>query len=228
MIDWLAQKLAVAGVKSTWFVTHDGEAIGHLRLRPDLFELGIHPNFLPGSTHGSDQREVLAHMFSIVPGARTMRTHSVYQSGPLLEYIATHTSVRLDSSILLPGHPGLAPVVHYLNGKQLVRLPFFWSDDHELGSPAPKWDLNAYAGVPGYKVMAFHPVHVYLNSSSNAGYLRMKRSGRPLGKMRQDEVDPFVNQGSGARTVFIQLIEYLGMKKNSRNLCDILDESRSR
>jgi hypothetical protein len=51
-IDFVAEILVSRGVKATWFVTHDSPGVRRLRARPDLFELGIHPNFLPGSSHG--------------------------------------------------------------------------------------------------------------------------------------------------------------------------------
>ncbi|HEY8645027.1 MAG TPA: hypothetical protein VIL77_04030 [Gaiellaceae bacterium] len=51
-IDDVAELLIERDVPATWLVTHTSPAIDRLRLRADLFELGIHPNFLPGSTHG--------------------------------------------------------------------------------------------------------------------------------------------------------------------------------
>src|SRR4051794_10356042 len=82
MIDAAAAALVQHGVRATWFVTHASPAIDRLGERPDLFELGIHPNFREGTTHGDDP---IAHLLEIVPGARCARTHSLLQSTPLLE-----------------------------------------------------------------------------------------------------------------------------------------------
>src|SRR5215467_8520985 len=84
MIDHVAGILVEARVRATWFVTHSSDAIDRLREHPDLFELGIHPNFLPGSSHGSSPQEVLQTCMTIVPEAQSFRTHSLVQSTPLL------------------------------------------------------------------------------------------------------------------------------------------------
>jgi peptidoglycan/xylan/chitin deacetylase (PgdA/CDA1 family) len=52
MIDQTARILLEHEVPATWFITHASAAVDRLRDHPELFELGIHPNFLPGSTHG--------------------------------------------------------------------------------------------------------------------------------------------------------------------------------
>ena len=49
-IDLTAGILREREVRATWFVTHESPAVDRLREDSELFELGIHPNFLPGST----------------------------------------------------------------------------------------------------------------------------------------------------------------------------------
>ena len=101
VIDEVASLLKEKRVRATWFVTHESKAIGRLREEPDLFELGIHPNFLPGSSQGSTPAEILTYMNSLVPDAISIRSHTVVQSGPLLAAIATYTNVKVDSSQFL-------------------------------------------------------------------------------------------------------------------------------
>ena len=85
VIDAVAALLIDANVRATWFITHESPALDRLRQRPDLFELGIHPNFFPGSTHGTDPKEILRHCMSLVPEAKSIRTHGLYQSGQIFE-----------------------------------------------------------------------------------------------------------------------------------------------
>lgn len=80
VIEQVARIMIENKVKATWFVTHESEAIERLRENDDLFELGIHPNMLSGSTHGKTEDEVLTHVKKIVPGAISMRTHGLYQT----------------------------------------------------------------------------------------------------------------------------------------------------
>src|SRR4028119_935918 len=79
VIDSVAETLRRARVKCTWFVTHPSPAVDRLRRHPELFELGVHPNFLPGSTQGATAADVLNYCRRLVPDARSMRTHSLVQ-----------------------------------------------------------------------------------------------------------------------------------------------------
>lgn len=67
MIDFVAEGLTQRRVRATWFVTHASPAVEWLREHPDLFELGIHPNFAPGSTQGDSPEAVLRHCLRLEP-----------------------------------------------------------------------------------------------------------------------------------------------------------------
>lgn len=202
-IDYAAEMLVRAGVRATWFVTHDSPATRRLRDHPGLFELGIHPNFLPGSTHGANEDEVLRHCMSLVPGARVMRTHGLVQTSNLLLKVVEQTSVRVDASLLLPHGRGLAPVAyHWGSGRHLVRVPYMWEDDFEALRPAPRWDLHALIDEwDGLAVLDFHPIHVYLNSSDMTAYGKVRRLGH-LSALVEAVVKKHVCVGAGAGTAF--------------------------
>ena len=102
MIDFAAEALAARRVCATWFVTHSSPAVDRLRQHPKLFELGIHPNFQPGSTHGKEWAEVLDHCMGLVPDATSMRTHDLFQSTKLLDMIITQTPIITDLTLFLP------------------------------------------------------------------------------------------------------------------------------
>lgn len=103
--DWIIEEVASIlidnRVKATWFVTHASPAIEKLRQMPDLFELGIHPNCLSGSTQGNTEDEVLSHMKEIVPEAISMRTHGLYQTSNFLMKAVRDYGIEIDVSILL-------------------------------------------------------------------------------------------------------------------------------
>ena len=124
-IDFAANLLIEAQVRATWFVTHNSPAVDRLRQHPNLFELGIHPNFLPGTTHGKTEAEILSHCMGLVPQSSTVRTHGLVQWSNLLEKIIDETSVKVDVSLFLPHATALEPLVYYWeNGKELIRLPY--------------------------------------------------------------------------------------------------------
>jgi hypothetical protein len=179
MVDAVADRLAAAGVPATWFATHAGPALERLRARADLFELGIHPNFRPGSTHGATSAEVLDHMMALVPEAVSARAHGVVQSGALLHELVARTPVRIDSTTFLPDMPHVRPLPQHTPHGTLVRVPFVWSDDYEPLRPAPT-DWDELLGRPGLQVVLFHPVHVCADGRLFAALLERAAGARRL------------------------------------------------
>jgi hypothetical protein len=202
-IDLTAAILTEHRVRTTWFVTHASVAIDRLR-ENDLFELGIHPNFLPGSTHGADEASVLAHCLALVPEAVSMRTHGLYQSTPLLSRVMHDTPIELDASLFLPGATNVAPIRYAYGGGSLLRVPYVWEDDVAMENG--EWDVDAVLARPGLTVLDFHPVHVALNSTSMGSYRALLERG-PLQEAREDEAP--VTDGRGTRTFLESLADRL-------------------
>lgn len=174
MIDEVARTLLRYKVKATWFATHGSPAIRKLSDHSSLFEVGLHPNFQSGSSHGSDPDEVLSHMLELFHEATSMRTHGLYQSTRLLEKAAVEYGVNVDVSLLLPGAWHLAPHVLPFERGSMLRLPCLWEDDIEMLQPRPRWSFDERFLGPGLVILAFHPVHIVLNSQDLAGYRALK------------------------------------------------------
>lgn len=210
VIDAVAARLLAGRVHATWFVTHQSPAVDRLRDHGELFELGLHPNFLPGSSQGADAGAVVAACMAMVPGATSMRTHALMQSTPLLELVLQETSVRTDVSIFLPHATGVAPIEYWWLGRSLTRIPYVWEDDFEIERPQPVWDLGPMLAQPGVRVFDFHPIHVYLNSSTLAAYQSLKRRVPVITAATPSVIDDLVETGAGAGTAFNSLIAALG------------------
>ena len=212
VIDSVAQILIERRAKATWFVTHASAAIERLAGHRDLFELGIHPNMLPGSTHGRTEDEVMAHMATLVPGAVTMRTHGLYQTSNFLVKAAKDYGILNDVSLFLPRAPHLQP--HRINwgGAALWRIPYFWEDDSEMYEDDPIWALSdGRLQVSGLRVFDFHPIHVALNTERFARYDTLK-SVRPLQSWDEQFVAEHARHGDGPRRLFIELADALAGK----------------
>jgi hypothetical protein len=221
-IAWLANHLIERQVRSTWFVTHPSEQIERLRTRPDLFELGIHPNFLPGSTQGDSPAAVLDYCRQLVPEATCVRTHRLVQSTPLLTQIMRLGYIRADVSLFLPATPHLRPVPVSLEGYTLWRIPYLWEDDYEMHSHAPCWDLARHLQIgEGLKVFNFHPVHVYLNSADLAPYEALKQRETPLAKTSAAEMRDHIYSGAGTRNLLEELVAYLAAGPRSYCIRDL-------
>ena len=223
IIDDIASVLQAKEVRATWLVTHPCAAVDRLRARPDLFELGVHPNFLPGSTQGSTPAEILSYVKSIVPDAISVRTHAVVQSGPILAAIIS-AGLKLDSSLFLPGMPGIRPVKFWSRGVSLLRAPFFWSDDHEMEKREPDWRLKSLLNVEGLKIFNFHPIHFYLNATDIKSYAALKRRCPRLSELTAEVAEPHVRKGAGVRTLFSELTDHLAVKSSSKCLRDVYAE----
>lgn len=229
MILAAAERLVEAGVPSTWYVTHRSLALEYLRERPDLFDLGIHPNFMQGSTHGLTSTEVLTHCMEIVPEARSIRTHGLYQSTPLLAEVLKHTPLEADSSLFVPHATGLEAVEYWFEGRRLYRIPYFWEDDLEMRRPVPCWSpKQLLAGHRGLRVFDFHPIHIYLNSPNMDGYERLKSAVPILREATPEDAAPYVHDGAGAGTLFDSLLAYVSMEHGSQlvTVADICDSFR--
>ncbi|MBL8678988.1 MAG: hypothetical protein JNK05_07470 [Myxococcales bacterium] len=220
-IDFAADLLATAGAKATWFVTHASPAVDRLRQRPDLFELGIHPNFLPRSSHGTTPEEVLDYCMKLVPDAVSMRTHSLVQSTPLLATVLARTPVRCDATMLLSHAKRTEPFEYQWGGTTMLRVPYHWEDDIEMIRDVPKFSLDDAIAGEGLRVFDFHPIHVFLNSADMKPYEGLKSAVKPLNEATLEAMQPFVYNGAGSRTVFEALAKYAGAHGGGERIGDI-------
>ena len=201
-IDWapddiiinIAEQLVEAKIKSTWFVTHDTPILDFFRSRKDLFSLGIHPNFLKGTTQGSSEEEIINNLMTIVPEAKVIRTHAVFQYGKLLSKIVNLTPIRIDSSIFLPEMKNIEAVEHLTPYGTLKRLPIFWADDYELLKEKSEWQPSKYFLHSGYKLFLFHPIHVFLNTKNMKQYIDYKHNKSILFKNKNKGTNIFFNR----------------------------------
>ena len=209
MIEYVANELIRAQVKATWFVTHASPAVEMIRRRKDLFEIGIHPNCLPGSTHGRSEDEVLRHLKKIAPEAISMRTHALYQSSLFLVKASKDYGISIDVSLFLPRTPNL--VQHYFRcqGANLWRIPYFWEDDVEMFEEDSIWALSdPRLHVKGLKVFNFHPVYIVLNTNKFSVYEKLKRE-KPIHTWNLDFIRPHISNNHGPKTFFLELVDYL-------------------
>ena len=214
-IKFVADELYRKKIKSTWFVTHASPAIEELK-KNELIELGIHPNFLPNSSHGKTTNEILQNLLKIIPNAKCIRTHGLYNSSYLYREIARNETLENDSSILMPEIPDLKPHTLYFEdaGSPLTRVPIFWEDDIEMYNPKKSWDFkNTKYHVNGMKIFNFHPLHIFVNSNNMDIWNALKDISN-LDKLDQNVVNEYVNKDSkGVKDLFEEICEYISSKQ---------------
>jgi len=217
-IDWspdfiirdVSEILTKNNVRATWLITHKSPILHELQ-KNSLFELGIHPNFLPNSTQGDDPDSILKNLMNIVPKAKSIRTHELMQHGSLLLKFKKY-GIENDLSLFLEKTRNLEP--HFSNFYKLYRFPCFWSDAAEIVEDS-NWSLDEPTyHVPGLKIFCFHPIHIYLNTRNWEKYNLMKNT---LGysSINEKTIEEFINKNNpGTRTFFEEIVSLLRSKKS--------------
>jgi len=187
-----------AGIKATFFITHKSDILKDLI--EDGHELGIHPNFLVGSSQGDTPEKAIEFLLNIVPEARALRTHALVQSSPLLQLIfSKFPQLKYDFSILMYNFPFIGKFNWQFEGTQFKRLNYNWEDDAAFYHEGFKWNCLYFPGK--LNIYDFHPIHVHLNSKDITPYNALKKSLTiPLSDIGAKHLTEFINPDYGAQT----------------------------
>jgi hypothetical protein len=191
-----------AEVKATWFVTHQTPLLDRLRDNPK-FELGIHPNFNPfldGSTDGSglSAEKVVDQLMDIVPEAKTVRSHSLFQSEKLVDIFKLVGLTHI-SNFFVPHGSGLNTKPFNIWNEMII-VPHCWQDNVALKMPIQFPTADEI--VKGFHVFNFHPIHIFLNTESMDRYERTR-----LIHHKPKELIKYRYQGCGTRDRLIEILE---------------------
>jgi hypothetical protein len=215
-VDWVPDPvlahdldtIAAAGVRATLFATHATPVLTDIQ--HEAVEVALHPHF----NRGDDLDLPLSELKDAYPGARGARSHGLTVSSRMLLRYVAH-GLEYESNVFLPGHPGLQPVRRF---EQLVSIPFYWSDDKHLERGRP-CDVEALGlDASGLKVLNFHPIHVYMNTTSPEHYASFKADYQDVDALarRRDGDAP------GIGRLFALVLAELGRRGEARlTLADV-------
>jgi len=207
-LDWASEYcvevfLAVAGrfkLRPTVFVTHES-AVLRRAAADGRVELGIHPNFLAGSSHGEGIAPIITHVLGLVPQAMAVRCHR-HLVDPEIEVALAAHGLRIDSNTCGHLQPGLAAATLATG---LLRLPVFFEDDCHWGVPR-SWQFTHHRAAffsPGLKILNFHPFMLALNAPDAAFYRRHK----PLiPTLTAEEAHRLRHEGQGTATFLLEAL----------------------
>ena len=193
------------GVPLTPFLTHPSEYLTNRYATRDAVsrgDVGLHPNFLPGSTQGATVDEVITTTKALWPDAVSFRSHCFYDDTRMVRRMA-ESGFRYDSNLFAFLQPMLAPL---LTVAQTVRLPVFWEDDVHSGNQL-SWDagiLRAAFETPGLKIVNVHPLRVALNVPDEGFH----ESHRRLWNAVDVDARAEAFRGKGTRTYLAELFAY--------------------
>lgn len=211
------------GVRATFFCTHEGiDVKGHERALHPNFRRSRNPSALqvdPAATDREFYSAVLSRCRSFCPEAAGVRAHSLISDSELLE-VYGDAGLQYDSSYMLPLTPGLEP---FWKGDGILELPIYYMDHWDLREQATRFKLESLAlGEPGLKIFDFHPNLIFMNSASEKDYLEMKPHFHDPAWIRKNR-----RAGTGARDLFIELLDDVASNAGSVTLGDINNRWRS-
>jgi hypothetical protein len=156
-------------VKPTLFVTHQSIEI-EKRIHEEDYEFGLHPNFenlLAGKNDkGNNSIEVIENLKKLYKKTNLIRSHSLTSSGRLKK-IFHDSGFEIESSVLF-FNTNTVPLP-WREPTGIIQVPIVWEDDVWFGSD------NRSIKEPLIRndclnVFTFHPIHLYLNTSSIKEY----------------------------------------------------------
>jgi len=189
--------------ETTWFVTHKTPLLAELQRDPS-FELGIHPNFNPllnGDSNTSSEK-IIADCLSIVPTARSVRSHSLTQNERLVDQFWTAGLTHI-SNFFVPYGSGFQ-VKPFRIWDGIITTPHSWQDNVALKMNMGFPKLADF--VSGLHVFDFHPIHVFLNTENLERYEHTRALHH-----KPKELIKHRYKGYGTRS---RLLELLGLVKD--------------
>jgi len=193
LVEPIIDQLIASNTPSIWFVTHDTPLLDKMRRYSNLFELGIHPNFFNGSTQGASEDEIIVNMLKIVPEARSVRTHGLYQYSNLILKLGSKYNLEFDFSIFLP-NSSIQPNEFIFGDQKITRFPYNWEDDIAMFDPKGLKECFNLVLSLDRSIFDFHPIHVALNSKDLDSYNCLKNIEPNLGKWTQTFCAPYIKR----------------------------------
>lgn len=190
------------------FITHKSKIIDEY-YDNDLMcsKVGVHPNFLPLSSHGTTTLEVINFVTNLWPKSISFRSHCFFDNSSITNTFF-NKGFKYDSNLCLFLHTYCTPLIHE---SSLLRFPVFWEDDVHCIKKLP-FDLTVikkYIDAPGLKVFNIHPLSFSLNMPSIEYYKKYKF----LYSYNMDFWNnKYMYKGKGIRTLIQILVDYIGTK----------------
>lgn len=215
-VDWASEDALKAsydfieqfGFKPTYFLTHRSTYLLNL-IKNEKIQAGIHPNFLEGSSHGSNIHEVVDYFNNILPDAKYFRCHKYYDSNDITEEL--YKKGFLYDSNLCTFLDIVEPFVHRSG---LIRFPIYFEDGAYL---LHNRNLN-FREVQNYlfnrnglMIINLHPMHIVLNTPTY-NYMRKikdKLSRKTWNRLIDKELDHLAYNGRGLRTFINEVFKFI-------------------
>ena len=219
-LDWASEAvmneylrlIPVEELKMTFFVTHHSEIV-HKLVSQKKADRGIHPNFLPDSSHGNSFKEIIETCRAFAPEAIGSRSHRVFDVTDVSHLLKYQYDFLYTSNIITTLAPGIKP---HLHESRLVHLPVFFEDGTFLFQEL-NFDIKEYERYftsPGLKIVSFHPMNMVFNTP----YLQWMRdiknsmSREAFNTIDENYILKYRHQNMGIYNVVMEMINFVKKK----------------
>lgn len=220
-IDWASeavislflQMLPVQELKMTAFVTHNSPLLADACTNKWI-DRGIHPFFLPGSSHGNSFQEVVDTCLTFAPEAEVVRAHRLFNVSDSSHLLYNRYGFRYTSNSIMTLANGIRP---YLHESKMIDIPIFWEEGtslyNQLGLSIQPY-IN-YFTSPGLKVISFHPINVVFNTPEIAWMRKIKdsMSREAYNHISFEEIEKNKNNSVGIYHTIMEIINFAVQKQ---------------
>ena len=215
----------------TLFITHSSPFIIDIINKKNI-DIGIHPNFLEGSSQGSSYKEVIEYCKAILPNAKSFRCHRYFDVNDITE-IFYNEGFQYDSN-LCSYMESIDPFVHRSG---IIRFPVYFEDGaylyHNGELDFKKIGREKFSN-PGLMVINIHPMHMVLNSP-NFSYSRKVKdslSKEQWNSLSRIELEEMKYRVRGIRDFLTDLFDFIKLNKfkiyNLKQIYEITIKSSSK
>jgi hypothetical protein len=190
----------------TVFVTHESQTINKYKNR-GLIERGIHPNFLPDSSHGKEFLEIIENCVKLAPEAKGIRSHRLYDVTDITHLLHDEFGFKYISNLGTIMQSNIKPILHESG---LVHFPIFFEDGIHLMNRL-SFNISEYLykfQSPGIKVISLHPMNYVINTPE-IEYMRKIKTNltrEEYNKFSFDEISKHHFDGVGIRCLAEEII----------------------
>ncbi len=213
-VDWAPEAAIEAfvalmdslGVPFTLFTTHYSDVVRGLVER---VEVGVHPFFGRGSSHGDSVEEVVRSVMALPHNLPAFRCHR-------FEVSNTSRQALLDAGLRVSSNvcSDLELVPAFRDRFGMLELPVFMEDGGYLYQRHPlelAGTLRHRLMVPGLRTLLVHPMHMVLNTPHFAYMADIKRSltREQWRGQTPAELERRRCAGRGIRTLVLELLDWV-------------------
>jgi hypothetical protein len=146
----------------TMFVTHESKIITEYK-EAGLIERGIHPNFLPNSSHGNGFQNVIDQCIKYAPEAKGIRSHRLFDVTDITHLLHDKYGFEYISNLGTIMQNNIKPILHESG---LIHFPIFFEDGIHLWNKLSLKlaDYIKQFQSPGIKIISLHPMNYVINT----------------------------------------------------------------